>query len=88
MKITAVVGLEDSRDFKMWWIRGRILFVVLFFGTIMSIVSVIFSTNVYYQNFFTPTDLLCTHTAKRVSNFTIGWLLLLGILLCTFYLLV
>ena len=85
MKIPTGVGVNDSRDFKLWWKRGRFRFGLLFLGTMTSVILLIFSTNVYYQNFFTPTDRLCTHTAKRVSLFGAGWQLMVALLLSILY---
>lgn len=47
-------------DFRQWWHRGKIVVLLICFGTLYSIVILCFVFNRYLQTFVVPTDYFCS----------------------------
>jgi len=70
---------RDPR-FRLWWRRGRWLFIIVLVLTTAALIVDIFATAVYYLLFFGNPTTFCDQYATRQSDLTVSWAIVISLI--------
>ena len=71
-------GDVDGGDlFKVWWIRGRIILVVMCFSVLCLIIGCLGTANMYYEYFMTNPSQICSFV--RYQHYTVGTIVVVSV---------
>ena len=75
---------KDPR-FRLWWSRGRYLFVIILILTGVAMILDIFSTTCYYLLFWGPSLTFCSDYTTRKMTLDVGWGVVVALLAVLLY---